>query len=92
MEGFRRRLRKAVLRIPWLRRWFYVPVYLAGLFPSVDGLHGSGTRVGLYDRESDETVFEGLGLGYRFVVNDDGVVTDLMVTHVSGDYRYARQQ
>lgn len=39
-----------------------------------------------------ETLFEGLGLGYRFVVNDDGSATDLMVIHVTGDYRYTRQR
>lgn len=39
-----------------------------------------------------ETLFEGLGLGYRFVVNDDGVATDLMVIHVTGDYRYSRER
>jgi len=39
-----------------------------------------------------ETAFEGLGLGYRFLVNDAGEVTDLMVVHVSGEYRYARQR
>jgi hypothetical protein len=39
-----------------------------------------------------ETLFEGLGLGYRFVVNDDGVATNLIVTHVSGDYDYSRRQ
>jgi hypothetical protein len=39
-----------------------------------------------------ETLFEGLGLGYRFIVNDDGVATDLIVTHVSGDYNYSRRQ
>lgn len=39
-----------------------------------------------------ETLFEGLGLGYRFIVNDDGVATNLIVTHVSGDYNYARRE
>jgi hypothetical protein len=39
-----------------------------------------------------ETLFEGLGLGYRFMVNDEGVATDLMLIHVTGDYRYSRQQ
>ena len=38
-----------------------------------------------------QTLFEGLGLGYRFIVNDKGVATDLMVIHVSGDYQYSRQ-
>lgn len=39
-----------------------------------------------------ETLFEGLGLGYRFIVNDQGEATDLMLIHVTGDYRYARQR
>ena len=39
-----------------------------------------------------QTLFEGLGLGYRFIVNDKGVATDLMVIHVSGDYKYSRQR
>lgn len=38
-----------------------------------------------------ETLFDGLGLGYRFIVDDRGVATDLMVIHVTGDYRYSRQ-
>ena len=39
-----------------------------------------------------QTLFEGLGLGYRFIVNDVGVATDVMVIHVTGDYKYSRQQ
>ena len=39
-----------------------------------------------------ETLFEGLGLGYRFIVNDAGVATNLIVTHVSGDYNYSRRE
>ena len=39
-----------------------------------------------------ETLFEGLGLAYRFIVNDEGEVTGLMVSHVSGDYRYSRHR
>ena len=39
-----------------------------------------------------ETGFEGQGLGYRFIVNAEGVAADLMVIHVSGDYRYSRQR
>ena len=41
-----------------------------------------------------QTLFDGLGLGYRFIVNDEGAATDLMdlmVIHVSRDYRYSRQ-
>jgi len=39
-----------------------------------------------------ETLFEGAGLGYRFIVDIEGEVTDLMVIHVSGDYRFARER
>ena len=39
-----------------------------------------------------ETLFDGLGLGYRFIVGDNGVATNLMVIHVSGDYNYSRQR
>jgi hypothetical protein len=39
-----------------------------------------------------ETVFEGLGLGYRFVVDDKGVATALVVIHISGPYTYTRQR
>jgi hypothetical protein len=38
-----------------------------------------------------QTLFEGLGLGYRFIVDDKGVATDLVEIHVSDDYRYQRQ-
>jgi hypothetical protein len=39
-----------------------------------------------------ETLFAGLGLGYRFIINAQGEVTDLVLIHVSGDYRYAPQR
>jgi hypothetical protein len=39
-----------------------------------------------------ETVFEGLGLGYRFVVDDKGESTALVVIHISGPYTYTRQR
>jgi hypothetical protein len=38
-----------------------------------------------------QTLFEGLGLGYRFILDDKGVATDLVEIHVSDDYRYHRQ-
>ena len=37
-----------------------------------------------------QTVFEGLGLGYQFIVDDKGVATDLVVIHISGPYKYSR--
>ena len=39
-----------------------------------------------------QTVFEGLGLGYQFIVDDEGVATDLVVIHISGPYTYPRQR
>jgi hypothetical protein len=40
-----------------------------------------------------ETGFSGFGgLAIEFVKNSQGVVTDLLVKHVSGDYRFARQK
>jgi hypothetical protein len=40
-----------------------------------------------------ETSFSGFaGLAIEFVKNSRGVVTDLLVQHVSGDYRFARQR
>ena len=39
-----------------------------------------------------ETQFDGLGLGFRFVVGDDGVATELIVTHISGNYTYTRDE
>jgi len=39
-----------------------------------------------------QTLFEGLGLGYRFIVDDDGVATDLVVIHISGPYTYPRER
>ncbi len=39
-----------------------------------------------------QTVFEGLGLGYQFIVDDKGVATDLIVIHISGPYKYPRQR
>jgi hypothetical protein len=40
-----------------------------------------------------ETSFSGFsGLAIEFVKDSRGVVTDLLVKHVSGDYRFARQQ
>ena len=39
-----------------------------------------------------QTVFEGLGLGYQFMVDDKGVATNLVVIHISGPYNYSRQR
>jgi hypothetical protein len=37
------------------------------------------------------TLFEGLGLGYQFIVGDKGIATDVVEIHISGPYRYPRQ-
>jgi len=39
-----------------------------------------------------QTMFEGVGLGFQFVVDDKGVVTDLVEIHISGPYRFPRQR
>jgi hypothetical protein len=39
-----------------------------------------------------QTVFEGLGLGYQFIVDDKGVATDLVVIHISGPYKFSRRR
>ncbi len=42
---------------------------------------------------NSETGFSGFaGLGLEFVKDSRGVVTDLLIKHVSGDYRFARQK
>ncbi|HXD19596.1 MAG TPA: hypothetical protein VN654_21430 [Vicinamibacterales bacterium] len=38
------------------------------------------------------TYFEGLGLGYEFIVNDKNVATDLVEIHISGPYKFSRQK
>src|SRR4030095_5661670 len=37
------------------------------------------------------TLFEGVGLGYEFVVGDKGPATAVVEIHISGPYRYPRQ-
>jgi hypothetical protein len=38
-----------------------------------------------------QTLFEGVGLGYQFIVDDKGMATDVVEIHVSGPYRYPKQ-
>jgi hypothetical protein len=38
-----------------------------------------------------QTIFEGQGLGYQFVVDGTGPAAALIETHISGAYRYPRQ-
>ncbi len=53
------------------------------------GVDGGETRP-LIPRS--QTVFEGLGIGYRFIVDDKGEATDLVEIHISGDSRFSRQR
>jgi hypothetical protein len=39
-----------------------------------------------------QTMFEGLGIGYRFIVDDKGEATDVVEIHISGDSRFPRQR
>jgi hypothetical protein len=53
-------------------------------------LDGRGTE---RQYANSETGFSGFaGLGLEFVKDSRGVVTDLLIKHVSGDYRFARQK
>jgi len=38
-----------------------------------------------------QTMFEGVGIGYKFVVNDKGEATDVVEIHISGDETFKRQ-
>jgi len=39
-----------------------------------------------------QTLFEGVGLGFQFVVDDKGAVTDLVEIHISGPYKFPRER
>jgi hypothetical protein len=39
-----------------------------------------------------QTMFEGIGIGYRFIVDDKGEATALDEIHISGDSRFQRQR
>ena len=39
-----------------------------------------------------QTLFEGLGIAYQFIVDDKGVATDLVEIHISGPQRFPRQR
>ena len=39
-----------------------------------------------------ETSFAGTGLRYRFIRNDQGIATDIVEGHISGDYKFPRQK
>ena len=39
-----------------------------------------------------QTLFEGLGLAYEFIVGDEGMATALVVTHISGPYTFSRDR
>jgi hypothetical protein len=39
-----------------------------------------------------QTMFEGVGIGYKFVVNDKGEATDVVEIHISGDETFRRQR
>ena len=39
-----------------------------------------------------ETSFLGTGLSYEFILDGRGMATDVVESHVSGDYKFARQK
>src|SRR5579864_4991326 len=72
----------------YLRNLRTVEVSLSGdsLSVAVDG----GPRRPLIPQS--ETTFAGTGLSYRFIPGEQGIATDVVEVHVSGDYTYARQK
>ncbi|HEU5257149.1 MAG TPA: hypothetical protein VFU28_14250 [Vicinamibacterales bacterium] len=52
-----------------------------------DGDGGGNTRALV---PVSPTLFEGVGLGYQFVVDDKGMATAVVEIHISGPYRYPR--
>jgi hypothetical protein len=62
--------------------------------PAIEGgLAAAGLEEGAPRRlvPLTQTVFEGDGLAYQFEIGDTGPATALIVIHISGPYRYARQ-
>jgi len=53
-----------------------------------DGDGGGNTRTLV---PVSPTLFEGVGLGYEFVVGDNGPATAVVEIHISGPYKYPRQ-
>jgi len=53
-----------------------------------DGDGGGNTRTLV---PVSATLFEGVGLGYEFVVGDTGPATAVVEIHISGPYKYPRQ-
>jgi hypothetical protein len=80
-------------------RTYEVAVRNGELFATILGpnIEGGLGAAGLEDGSpralvpQSQTVFEGLGLGYQFEVDDKGgPATALIVIHISGPYRYSR--
>jgi hypothetical protein len=71
----------------YLRRPRTVEVTLSGdkLFVSLNG----GPKQPVVPQS--QTDFSGTGLSYKFVPGPNGVATDLVEGHISGDYKFARQ-
>jgi hypothetical protein len=72
----------------WARRPRVVEVTFSSdtLFVAVEG----GEKQPLVAQS--ETSFSGTGLGYDFVRDDQGIATDVIEVHVSGDYKLRRQR
>src|SRR5262245_26379902 len=75
----------------WLATRRTVEVSLSGgqLIAKIPG----GTIAGDESRPlvpQSQTLFEGLGLGYQFIVDDKGVATDVLEIDVSGPWRFPR--
>ena len=77
----------------WGTTWRTVDVSLSGgqLIAKIAG----GTIAGDESRPlvpQSQTLFEGLGLGYQFIVDDKGVATGVVEIHISGPWPFSRQR
>jgi hypothetical protein len=72
----------------YLRNARMVEVTLSGgaLFISVNG----GPKQPVYPQS--QTNFSGTGLAYQFIRDGNGIATDVVEAHVSGDYKFERQK
>ena len=79
----------------WLERpWPGIPIVKIVGAAVEGGLGATGLDAGAPRPlvAQSQTLFEGLGLGYQFIVDDRGVATDVVEIHVSGPYRFPRQR
>lgn len=69
-----------------------IATIVAGYTSSGLGAAGLGEGAPRVLVPQSETLFDGLGLSFQFVVDDEGIAKELIVTHISGNYTYVRDE